>query len=159
MSAIRRVGELMMVLAVLAVPLPVAAQAADQPVGGLAGDWGRHGFGLTVYDDGSSAAVWRVYRWCGPGVQQPCDRLTDDRIISGGQADIEFSGVDEAGALQGDVSYTSDAELLELGPVTLTPQDYGMALLEQGSIQLTLCGARFLELAPPEIVDAFPCGA
>jgi hypothetical protein len=75
MSLIRRSGVLLFLVGLLAVPLPAAAQEADQPFAALAGDWDMHGFGLTVYDDGSSEAVWRVYRWCGPGVPSPCDRL------------------------------------------------------------------------------------
>jgi hypothetical protein len=159
MSVIRRVGMLVMALGLLAAPGTVAAQETDQSFAGLVGGWGRHGAGLTVYDDGSAEAVWRIYRWCGPGVPQPCDRITDNRIFSGGHAALVFSGVDEAGVLQGEVNSTSDAELLDIGPVTLTPQPYGMALLEQGATQLMLCGTRFLELAPPEVVDQYPCGA
>ena len=75
----------------LAAPVAVAAQEVDRPFAALAGDWDRHGFGLTVNDDGTATAVWRVYHWCGPGVPQPCDRLTDNRIISGGRADITFT--------------------------------------------------------------------
>jgi hypothetical protein len=143
----------------LAAPLSAAAQDVDQPFAALAGDWDRHGFGLTVDDDGTAAAVWRVYRWCGPGVPQPCDLLTDNRIISGGRADITFTAVDDAGALQGQVSHSTDDELLVDGPVSLSPLPDGMAHLAQGATQLDLCGPHFLELASPEVVDQLPCGA
>jgi hypothetical protein len=45
------------------------------------------------------------------------------------------------------------------GPVSLIPQPYGMLLLEQGDLQLTLCGPHYVDLAPPEVRDQFPCGA
>jgi hypothetical protein len=34
-----------------------------------------------------------------------------------------------------------------------------MLLLEQGSTQLALCGEHYIELAPPEVLDEYPCGA
>jgi hypothetical protein len=159
MSLIRRSGVLLFLVGLLAVPLPAVAQEADQPFAALAGDWDMHGFGLTVYDDGSSEAVWRVYRWCGPGVPSPCDRLTDNRIISGGHANITFTSADDSGALQGEVSDSSDEELLVEGPLTLSPLPNGMAHLEQGSTQFDLCGPHYLELASPEVIDQQPCGA
>jgi hypothetical protein len=145
--------------AVLAAPAAVAAQNDDQPFAALAGDWDRHGFGLTVNADGTATAVWRVYRWCGPGVPEPCDRLSDNRIYSGGHADITFTDADEAGALQGQVSDSTDDELLVDGPVSLSSLPNGMAHLEQGATGLDLCGPHFLELASPELVDQLPCGA
>jgi hypothetical protein len=147
-------------LLVAALVTPAArAQEADAPFAPVVGGWGRHGFGVTVYDDGTAEASWRIYRWCGPGVPRPCDELTGNRIIDGGYADLTFTEIDENGAVHGEVSATSDTELLAPGPITLIPQDFGLALLEQGDIQLILCGPRYIELAPPEIVAEYPCGA
>ena len=154
-----RLGTLALLVGLLTAPLPAAAQEADPAFAAFAGGWSHHGFGLTVYDDGSGVAIWRVYRWCGPGVPEPCDLLTDNRIISGGHADLTFTGIDEAGALQGEVSSATDTELLADGPLSLTSQPYGMLLLEQGDTQLTLCGDQFTNLAPPEVVEQSPCGA
>ena len=122
------------------------------------GEWTYHGFDLTVNDDGTSQAIWRVYRWCGPVVPKPCDTLGNDRITSGGYADLSFSRVDDAGVLQGEVTSSTDAELLDVGPVTLTPQEYGISL-DQGATQITLCGAHYVELAPQDVIDQSPCGA
>jgi hypothetical protein len=147
------------VLSILGAPVRDAARAADEPFSPIAGDWSRHGLGLSVSEDGSVEAIWRVYRWCGPGVQLPCDELTGNLIISGGRADITLNSADDSGTFQGEVNATSDPELLDVGPVSLVPQPFGMLLLEQGDMQLTLCGPHFIDLAPPEVRDEFPCGA
>ena len=139
----------------LAVALPVRAQAA--PFAPVSGNWDRHGFGLTVNDDGSASAVWRVYRWCGPGVPRPCDQIVDNQILSGGHADITFSGPDENGDFVGEVTRSSDPELLELGPLRMMPQAFDMAQLEQGAMQLTLCGEDAVNLAPQDVLEE--CGA
>jgi hypothetical protein len=144
------------VLSILSTPVPAASDESFSPI---AGDWGRHGLGLIVSEDGSVEAIWRVYRWCGPGVRLPCDELTGNQIISGGRADITVNPADASGAFQGEVNATSDQELLDVGPVSLIPQPYGMLLLEQGDLQLTLCGPHYVDLAPPEVRDQFPCGA
>jgi hypothetical protein len=137
-------------------PSTVVAQDAP-PFAPISGLWDRHGFGIRVDDDGSATATWRVYQWCGPGVPDPCDRIVNNRIISGGYADISFAGPDDSGAFQGQVTNTTDPELLEVGPLTLTPQPYDMALLEQGDTQLTLCGEDAANQAPDDVL--LQCGA
>jgi hypothetical protein len=136
-------------------PSSVAAQ--DAPFAPISGLWDRHGFGITVNDDGSATATWRVYQWCGPGVADPCDRIVNNRIISGGHAEISFAGPDDSGAFAGEVTDTSDPELLDVGPLTLTPQPYDMAMLEQGDRQLTLCGEDSANQAPMDVL--IQCGA
>jgi hypothetical protein len=151
-----RLVALLAVLNLLGAPVSAAADDAFSPI---AGEWGRHGLGLTVSDDGSVEAVWRVYRWCGPGVRPPCDELAGNTIISGGHADIAVNPADDSGAFSGEVNTTSDPELLAIGPVRLIPQPYGMLLLEQDDRQLTLCGPHFIDLAPREVREQSPCGA
>lgn len=134
---------------------PAAAQ--DDALAPIVGNWERHGFGIEVGDDGSTNAIWRVYSWCGPGVPEPCDQIVENRIISGGRATIQFTGADDSGAFQGEVLDTTDPELLDVGPLTLTPQPYDMALIEQGDTQLVLCGDDSVNQAPPDVLAQ--CGA
>jgi hypothetical protein len=133
------------------------AQETAPSLDAIAGNWEHHGFGLQVNADGSASAVWRTYRWCGPGVPEPCDQIVNNRIISGGHADLTFSDQDESGTFHGQVEATSDPRLLDLGPVDLTPQAYDMALLEQGSFQLVLCGEDAPNQAPGDVLES--CGA
>jgi hypothetical protein len=156
MKTLLRLSMCLGVLGVSAVP--VSAQE-DAPLAPIVGDWERHGFFVSIDDDGSSSASWRVYVWCGPGVPDPCDTLASNRIYDGGHADITFSGPDESGVFQGEVLNTSDPETLDVGPLTLTLQDYGMALLQQGDNEMTVCGPHFLELAPESVRFSGPCGA
>ena len=135
----------------------VTAQEVDQPFASVAGFWTRHGFGIQVNDDRTASAAWRVYSWCGPGVTDPCDQLLSNRIVDGGHADITFSGPDENGAFQDEVASTTDPELLDIGPLNLTPQPYDMAMLEQNGTQLTLCGDDSSNQAPPAVLMG--CGA
>jgi hypothetical protein len=150
-------ARLAVVLASVLATAPVAAAQEDAPYAPIAGDWEHHGFGITVNDDGTSTADWRVYQWCGPGIGQPCDQIVNNRIISGGHADIAFSGPDDGGAFQGQVMDSSDSTLLNTGPLTLTPQQYDMALLEQGDTQIVLCGSDAANEAPRDVLEQ--CGA
>ena len=54
------------------------------------GPWYAHGAGLTVQPDGQAHYEARVYTWCGPGVQQPCDSMKGNEIINGYKGDIQF---------------------------------------------------------------------
>jgi hypothetical protein len=157
-AALSRLAVACALVGLLAAPVSSAtAQDVDQLFAPVAGIWARHGFGIQVNDDGTASADWRVYRWCGPGVTDPCDQLLRNRIIDGGHADITFSGLDENGAFQGEVASTTDPELLDIGPLNLTRQPYDMAMLEQNGTQLTLCGDDSPNEAPPEVLMA--CGA
>jgi hypothetical protein len=147
---------LLVLLSTLWAPNAAVAQDAA-PFAPIVGSWGRHGLGITVNDDGSSVASWRIYQWCGPGVAQPCDQIVDNNIISGGRAEITFSGADDSGVFQGEVTTTTDAEVLDVGPITLTPQPYDMALMHQGSSQILLCGEDSANQAPPDVL--MECGA
>jgi len=152
-----RLPVLVALISTLVVPGHALAQA-QAPFAPIAGDWDRHGFGITVHDDGSSEAVWRIYQWCGPGVAEPCDRIVNNNYLqSGGRAQITFSGPDDSGVLQGEVTTTTDPDTLDLGPVTLTPQPYDMALIQQGDTQLVLCGQDSADQAPPDLL--MQCGA
>src|SRR5262245_59221896 len=126
-----RLAVLVVLVSTLSAPNAAVAQASA-PFGPIFGDWDRHGFGITVNDDVVSVAVWRGYQWRGPGSSQPCRQVRNNAIISGGRAQITFSGPDDSGAFQGEVMTTTDPELLDLVPVTLTPRPYDMALIEQG---------------------------
>jgi hypothetical protein len=153
----RAVAVLGLLGAALAPATPTAAQA-DKPFAPILGNWDRHGFGITVRDDGGSSAEWRIYQWCGPGVPEPCDRIIDNELVSGGHAVIRFSGgPDGSGAFQGEVLETTDPDTLDLGPMRLTPQQYDMALLEQGDMQLVLCGEDSVNQAPSDVL--MQCGA
>lgn len=142
---------------VLFVAPTTPAAAQDDALAPIVGSWERHGFFIDVGDDGGSSATWRIYSWCGPGVPEPCDQIVDNRIISGGHAVIQFTGADDSGVFQGEVVDTTDPELLDMGPLTLTPQPYDMAMLEQGETQLVLCGDDSVNQAPDDVLAQ--CGA
>lgn len=56
--------------------------------------WVSHGAALNFSADGKAVFYKRVYRWCGPGVAQPCDTISSDgRISNGYQEQIQFSYV------------------------------------------------------------------
>jgi hypothetical protein len=156
-SPLARAGLGLAAAALLVAPGPRAVAQQTPSLDAIAGSWVHHGFCLQVNADGSASAVWRTYRWCGPGVAEPCDQIVNNTIISGGHADLTFSDQDDSGTFHGQVDSTSDPRLLDLGPVDLTPQAYDMALLEQGSFQLVLCGEDAPNQAPGDVLTA--CGA
>jgi hypothetical protein len=57
------------------------------------GFWYAHGAGLTVKENGQAHFEARVYIWCGPEVEQPCDSFQGNTIINGFKADLQFSRV------------------------------------------------------------------
>jgi hypothetical protein len=59
------------------------------------GPWYAHGAGLTVKANGQAHYEARVYTWCGPGVQQPCDSMKGNEIINGYKGDIQFFRVSD----------------------------------------------------------------
>lgn len=144
---------------VLLAVMPLAASAhAEPPLQPFAGDWDRHGFGLTVADDGSSHAAWRIYVWCDQG-PPPCDSIENGNYLrSGGQADIAFSNVTDQDA-EGEVLNTTDPSGLDVGPVTLSLMPYDMASLRQGDHEIVLCGVNFSAEAPEDLASTYPCGA
>ncbi len=122
--------------------------------------WAAHGIGLSVAADGQATASWRIYQRCGPGVLPPCDSIEGNLITNGGRAAVTFTAVDGDTA-RGQVRATTDPAGWPVdGEITLTLQPYGMAALSVGdSPPRTLCGSRFAADAPPEVRDAYPCGA
>lgn len=41
----------------------------------FAGTWTAHGAMLTISSDGAATFAARTYRWCAPGIPQPCDTI------------------------------------------------------------------------------------
>ena len=123
------------------------------------GDWSHHGFLIRIADDGSAAALWRVYQWCGQGVPTPCDRIENTGIIAGGRGELTVTPV-APDMVQGEVVSSTDEVGLPEGPFTLQLMPYGMAVLQQdGQEDLVLCGPRYLDDAPQDLIDHTPCGA
>jgi hypothetical protein len=146
----------------------------------IAGGWWHHGFGLDVSEDGRAQAVWRTYQWCGPGVVGACDRMQGDQIISGGEAEIVFTGVEPPTApadvtvpdiagrpvrlgmtqtvtATGRVQSSTDEYTLPVGPVALAVLGYGLAQLRRDRLPpVLLCSFRDM---PDTIRAANPCGA
>lgn len=156
-------SSLLAVAALLATAMPAHAQSEAPPdeevsLNAFVGDWSRHGMQLTVSDDGTAWARWRVYQWCGPAVAPPCDRIENDSLISGGQADLVFTP-EAPNTAQGEILTSTDPQALDLGPVSLRLVPFGMAILDQGGQETVLCGPRYLDEAPQEVRDTYPCGA
>jgi hypothetical protein len=157
-------ASLLAVAALLATAMPAHAQSEEAPpdeelsLNAFVGDWGRHGMQLTISDDGTAWARWRVYQWCGPGVRPPCDRIENDYLISGGQADLVFAP-EAPDSVQGEILTSTDTQSLDLGPVSLRLVPFGMAILEQAGQETVLCGPRYLDEAPQDVRDTYPCGA
>ncbi len=137
-----------------------APRAAAGEFGRFAEGWSAHGFGLGIAPDGQAAAVWRTYRWCGPGVAEPCDSFEGNLIMSGGQAAVAFARVEDSTAV-GQVLASTDPQAWPVGAeVRLVLQPYGMAqLIVGGNGSRTLCGPRFAVEAPLAVRQSAPCGA
>jgi hypothetical protein len=154
---------LLTVTLLLAAAVPVYAQEEDfgseEPsLSAFVGTWSHHGVLLEIADDGSAQALWRTYYWCAPGVPEPCDRIEADRLISGGRAELWFTPT-TAGIAAGEIVDTSDPSLFDVGPVELRLTEYGMAVLAQFDREIVMCGPRYLDEAPPEVIEFSPCGA
>jgi hypothetical protein len=77
--------------------LPASSALAGAPdFGRFVGNWYAHGAGLTFDKNGRAHFEERVYRWCGPGVAQPCDSMNGNLIINGYREDIQFSHVGDS---------------------------------------------------------------
>jgi hypothetical protein len=156
LKPMRRLG-VWVLLGVVIVGLAAPAASADSTFDPVSGVWERHGVVVTVRNDGVAVAEWRMYRWCGPDVDYPCDQIIGNEIVAGGRANIRLAGPDDSGAFVGTVFETTDPDLLDLGTVSLRLLPDDMALLEQGELQLTLCGEHVAEVAPPAAIQS--CGA
>ena len=156
----RGIASLLVLLAFLASPSRVSAQPAPEELAPYVGDWDRHGFYITVRDDGSSEVIWRVYQWCGPGVPEPCDSIVNNnRLVSGGRGEIAFGGVDADGA-HGEVLWSTQPEFLVPGGVTLSLLPHGMAVLRQEHQELFLCSPNFTAESDAEMEERYAgCGA
>ncbi len=143
------------VLLVISGSARVAAAAEPEDFVGV---WAKHGFVLEVREDGRATANWRTYKWCRPGVAEPCDEIRGNEIYAGGHAEIEFRELDEDLAA-GVVLSSSQPEVLDVGRVTMLLAEWGMAILSQGGDDILLCGPHYAELAPPDIQRQAPCGA
>jgi len=63
----------------------------------FARQWVAHGALLDFSADGKAVFMARAYRWCGPGVVQPCDTIEPGgRIHNGYQEQIQFSQVKDS---------------------------------------------------------------
>jgi hypothetical protein len=139
----------------------VPIKSATDTFAPFVGEWWHHGLTLRVLPDGRASASWRIYRWCGPGVPQPCDSMSSSMIVEGGRASIVFQSVNSGAHMaNGTVTSSSDRTTLPTGPVTMVLRPYGMADLDSiGNFITNVCGPQFSNLAPPEVQNAMPCGA
>ena len=113
---------------------------SSNPLRPFAGDWGWHSIGVYISPDGHGTAVWRVYEWCNEDPKPPCDRLTDQGIVSGGNATFALSKVSGKSAF-GRLTSSTDPATLRVGPLTaqLAPGDH---LTFPGLGLGPLCGSR-----------------
>jgi hypothetical protein len=139
-----------------ASPLP----ATNQDLSPFANSWLRHGFSLTVNAQGWGMASWRIYQWCSDDPTPPCDAIIGNEIIDGGRATLIFSRANGTVA-SGTVTFSTGTSLLADGPIHLKLLPYDMAVLYRTNERdgITLCGARFIDLAPKSLVEQYPCGA
>ena len=140
---------------------PPPAETAPPDFTSFVGDWGRHGFGMTISASGEATATWRIYKWCSDDPTPPCDEMTDSNIVSGGRATVVFDRVVGQTAY-GWVQESTEVVVLS-GNVSLTLQDYGMASLayvdRPESEPIPLCGPNFWQEAPDWLREQSPCGA
>ena len=139
------------------VPIKTAAMAFAR----FTGTWWHHGLTLQVLPDGRGSLSWRVYRWCGPGVPEPCDSMSGNTIAEGGRAAISFQTVNtSSGTAYGRVTSSSDPSTVPFGTLEMMLKPYGMAELRSGDqVVTTVCGPQFTQLAPPDVQSSLPCGA
>jgi hypothetical protein len=124
----------------------------------FAGPWWHHGFGLTINDLGFGEATWRTYRWCSD-FPPPCDRMDGNMIRSGGVAHLVLPRIDGPSA-QGMIEQSNDDTFIQTNSrVTLTLLPYDVARLDTGPSSLFVCGPKFADLAPRNVLTSSPCGA
>jgi hypothetical protein len=113
---------------------------SSSPLRPFAGDWSWHSIGVHISPEGHGTAAWRVYEWCNEDPKPPCDRLTEQGIVSGGNATFALSKVTGKRAF-GRVTSSTDPATLRVGPlkVQLAPGDH---LTFPGLGLDPLCGPR-----------------
>ena len=129
----------------MTTPTVVAARQVN--AGGFApfvGTWGAHGRGIQITSVGRDLdGFWEIAF----------------AIIDGGNALIAFTHV-TGNTLHGRILATSDPRTIPIAsPAQLVLERYGMGLLVLGTESMDLCGPHYLEEAPPEFQQTFPCGA
>jgi hypothetical protein len=62
------------------------------------GTWYNHGSVLKISSNGDATYDARAYKWCGPGVSQPCDRFQGNLIIDGIHMQIYFNSTKDSQA-------------------------------------------------------------
>jgi hypothetical protein len=61
------------------------------PISYFKGFWYHHSVGVTIDAAGNGVVSYRTYRWCGPGVPQPCDTMSGNSILNGGHATFRLT--------------------------------------------------------------------
>src|SRR5919204_2749200 len=117
-------------IALLAITLaraqtPVCPQGATtQDLARFAGPWVAHGAGLRVDLHTRMAYIdERTYRWCGPRVSAPCDRINGNLIVPGLRLALRIRAV-QGDTAEGVVARSTDAHGLPVGAyvgMTLLP--------------------------------------
>jgi hypothetical protein len=134
-------------LAALVAALACAPGATGPDLHLFAGRWAGHSRLLVVEQDGRATYTGRVFRFCGPGVAPPCDRLAGDRITGGLDEHLTFTRT-SATTAYGTIASGTDDEAppnvhLRVGsPLSLTRQPNDEVRVSDG---WTLCGRQ----APP----------
>ncbi|GEM_PF-3331464 len=119
--------------------------------------WWHHGFTLTIDQNGSGTAQWRIYKFCKDDPTPPCDGIGKNDF-DGGHAEIVFTKVDKDVAY-GEVVTSNHPNGLEMDSIRIKLLPYDMAELIQGSKVISLCGPQYSTLAPESLLKQHPCGA
>jgi hypothetical protein len=141
-------------IGVAAEPATYATAASDFTA--FADSWEHHGFGLTLDASGDAHVGWRIYRWCSEDPTPPCDELSGNQIIDGGNGEISFTQSFGSSAVGTWVS--SDVPDTLGATVTLTLLPFHMAVLVQNGSPLVLCSADRRSPDTPTAVTR-ACGA
>jgi hypothetical protein len=160
---------LTLLVATLLITTPARAQRVPRPpltltqqLARFDGSWGAHGVGLRLDVQAHTAEIsMRTYRWCGPQVRPPYDRLTGNIITPGLDVVITINAVQGDTAI-GTVRGTTDVHGLPRGSyVGLTLLPHGRMYLDDVHFVLgrVVCNARYFEHHPAAYQRWWTCGA
>jgi len=149
----RRLVQTCIAAAVLA--FSGVAFACGTPVSYFKGSYYHHGVSVSVDAAGNGRISYRTYKWCGPGVPQPCDSIVNNYIYDGGKAAFKLTSPLSSHTGVGVI--TSGNQLRPGQRVTLSPLrvKIGLPSVLNSTVvlpvagSLVLCGTEYVAACGP----------
>ncbi len=119
--------------------LPSTSTTRDGVFDKFVGTWTAHGAFLRISSDGGARFEERTYRWCGSGVAQPCDSITNNQITFGYHQQLALTGVNGTVAY-GNIVASNDPPGQVNAVVTLTLGENDTLIYTDPVSVTLLCG-------------------